>query len=90
MGTDTGPVGRFQGYFEHVEMEMMVEGGLTPPEVLVAATGRAADCLGLEASVGTIQAGRWGDLVALNADPRVDIRNTRAIHGVWIAGNQVR
>ncbi len=42
MGTDTGPAGRFQGFFEHLELEMMVDAGLTPMQVLVSATGDAA------------------------------------------------
>jgi len=90
MGTDSGPSGRFQGYFEHLEMEMMVEAGMTPEAVLVSSTGEAARCIGLEDAVGTVQPGRWADLVVLDADPREDIRNTREIHGVWIAGNRVR
>jgi imidazolonepropionase-like amidohydrolase len=89
MGTDTGPTGRFQGYFEHLEMEMMVEGGMSPRDVLVAATGGAAECLGM-GDLGTIRPGSWGDLVALDADPTADIRNTRRIHGVWVSGNRVR
>lgn len=89
MGTDSGPAGRFQGYFEHVEMEMMVQGGMSPRDVLIAATGGAADCLDLE-GLGTIRAGSWGDLVALEADPTVDIRNTRRIYGVWTSGNRIR
>ena len=44
MGTDTGPPGRFQGFFEHLELEMMVEAGLTPMQALVSATGDAARC----------------------------------------------
>jgi imidazolonepropionase-like amidohydrolase len=90
MGTDSGPSGRFQGYFEHLEMEMMVEAGMTPDAVLVSSTGEAARCIGLEDELGTLQPGRWADLVVLDADPREDIRNTREIHGVWIAGNRVR
>ena len=42
MGTDTGPAGRWQGFFEHLELEMMVEAGLTPMQAIVAATGAAA------------------------------------------------
>ncbi len=90
MGTDSGPSGRFQGYFEHVELEMMVEAGLSPEAALRAATGDAAGCIGLDGSVGTIESGVWADLVALDASPLADIRNTRRIHGVWIAGNRVR
>jgi imidazolonepropionase-like amidohydrolase len=90
MGTDSGPTGRFQGYFEHLEMEMMAEGGLSPTDVLIASTGEAARCIGLEGVVGTVSEGAWADFVVLDADPLADIRNTRAIHSVWIAGNQVR
>lgn len=92
MGTDTGTTfpGRFQGYFEHLELELMAEAGLAPEAVLRSATGEAARCLGLEGEVGTLQAGAWADLVVLDADPLEDIRNTREIHGVWIAGNRIR
>ena len=89
MGTDAGPFPeRFLGYFEHVEMEMMVEAGLTPVQALRAATADAARAMRVE-GVGTLTPGAWADLVALDADPRRDIRNTRTIAGVWIAGNPV-
>jgi len=90
LGTDSGPSGRFQGYFEHVEMEMMVEAGMTPEAVLRSSTGEAARCIGLDGILGTIAPGVWGDLVVLDENPLEDIRNTRTIHGVWIAGNRVR
>ena len=47
MGTDTGAnlMGRWQGYFEHVELELMVKAGLTPMQTLVSATGGAARAL---------------------------------------------
>jgi imidazolonepropionase-like amidohydrolase len=57
---------------------------------MLAATGDAARCIGLAGTVGTIEPGAWADLVALDASPLADIRNTRLIHGVWIAGNAVR
>lgn len=90
MGTDSGPFARFQGYFEHVEMEMMADGGLTPAEVIHASTGGAAECMGLAGSVGTFQPGAYADLVVLNADPLADITNTREIESVWISGNRIR
>ena len=89
MGTDTGQPGRFQGYFEHLEMEMMAEAGLTPMQVLVSATGEAARCMGLDVDLGTIEPGKRADLVVLQANPLSDIRNTRTIESVWINGNQV-
>jgi len=90
MGTDTGAqVGRWQGYFEHVEMELMVKAGLTPMQVLVAATGDAARVMRLGKDFGTIQPGKWADFLVLNADPLTDIRNTRQIDSVWIAGRRL-
>ena len=90
MGTDTGPFPeRFQGYFEHVELAMMVEAGMTPAQVLRAATVDAARTMRIE-DVGTLAPGAWADLLVLNQDPLRDIRNTRQIASVWIAGNVVK
>ena len=58
LGTDTGPMGRFQGYFELMELEMMGEGGLTPVQVLASATREAARCTGLDAELGTLESGK--------------------------------
>ena len=90
MGTDTGPAGRWQGFFEHLELEMMVESGLTPMQVIVAATGAAADCHGKSGQLGSIQTGAAADLLVLGANPLEDIRNTRQIRSIWIAGRQLQ
>ena len=87
-GTDTGPPARFQGYFEHEELRLMVEAGLTPTQALVAATSGAARCMGLP-SVGRLEPGAWADFLVLRADPLADIRNTKSLESVWIAGNRV-
>ena len=87
-GTDTGPPGRFQGFFEHLELEMMVQAGLTPMQALVAATGDAARCHGRAGQLGTLEKGAAADLLILMANPLDDIRNTRAIDAVWIAGRK--
>jgi imidazolonepropionase-like amidohydrolase len=87
-GTDSGPPGRFPGYFEQWEMELMVDAGLTPMQVITAATGSAARFLQAE-GLGTLQAGKWADLIVLNRDPLADIHNTRTIDAVYIAGNRV-
>jgi len=89
MGTDTGPPYRFQGYFEHLELEYMTKAGLTPMQALVSATSTAAQCLHAEDQTGTLTPGKWADLMVLSANPLDDIRNTRKIESVWIAGNQV-
>jgi imidazolonepropionase-like amidohydrolase len=88
MGTDAGPfANRFQGYFEHLEMEMMAEAGLTPSQILRAATGDAARAMRVD-GIGSITKGAWADFVVLDRDPLKDIRNTRSIASVWIAGNR--
>lgn len=88
MGTDTGPPARFQGYFEHMEMQMMVDAGMSPIEVIRASTGVAADCMGM-GDIGTLEPGKWGDLIVLDANPAEDIANSKTITSVWIAGNRV-
>jgi imidazolonepropionase-like amidohydrolase len=90
LGTDSGgQSGRFPGYFEHMEMDLMVASGLTPMEALVAATGGAARCLGLDADLGTLRAGRLADFLILGANPLEDIGNTRTLEAVWIGGRRV-
>lgn len=88
MGTDTGVPGRFPGFFEHWEMELMVDAGLSPSQVIVASTKSGAEFLRAK-DLGTLEVGKWADLIVLSADPRANIRNTRAIEAVYIAGNQV-
>jgi imidazolonepropionase-like amidohydrolase len=91
MGTDTASpndLGRWPGYFEHTEMEMMVQSGMTPMQVITAATAGAARILRLD-NLGSIAVGKEADLVVLNANPLTDIRNTRQIDSVWIAGRQL-
>ena len=87
-GTDTGPPARFQGYFEHMELALMADAGLSPMQILVSATRDAARCLGLD-DVGTLERGKWADFVVLTEDPLADILNSRSIESVWIAGNRV-
>ncbi|HEY8176309.1 MAG TPA: amidohydrolase family protein [Gemmatimonadaceae bacterium] len=89
MGTDTGPTGRFQGYFELMELELMVKAGLTPRQALDAATRGAARCMKLDRDLGTLEPGKWADFVVLDADPLSNISNVRRISSVWIAGNKV-
>jgi len=90
MGTDTGPAARFQGYFEHMEFDLMAEAGLTPEEILRSATGVAAECLRLDNEIGTLRPNRWADFVVLTENPLMDIRNARSIESVWIAGQPLQ
>jgi imidazolonepropionase-like amidohydrolase len=90
MGTDTGPPARFQGYFELMELELMAKAGLAPQKVLASATRDAARCMKLDREIGTLEANKWADFVALDADPLADISNVKKINAVYIAGNRVQ
>jgi imidazolonepropionase-like amidohydrolase len=89
MGTDTGPPARFQGYFEHMELEMMVKAGLTPMQAIVAATSDAARCMKKGDTLGVLRPGAFADFVIYRDDPTSDIRATRTIESVWVGGHKV-
>jgi imidazolonepropionase-like amidohydrolase len=63
----------------HMEMEHLVSAGLTSLQAIHAATGGAARILGADKDLGTIEVGKWADLVLLDADPIADIGNARRI-----------
>lgn len=71
MGTDAGvmPHGR-----NLRELSLMAEIGMTPMETIVASTKTAAECLGWEDRVGTLEAGKLADVVIARHDPLLDIR----------------
>ncbi len=82
VGTDTAEPYCPPGWALHQELELLVQSGLTPADALVAATLNNAGILKAEDLLGSITAGKIADLVILDADPTVDVRNTRAIHSV--------
>ena len=90
MGTDTGPLGRFQGYFELMELEMMVDAGMTPAEAMQSATSVAARCLQTDKELGSLQPGKWADFVVLDASPLERIQNIRRQQGVFIGGERLK
>ncbi len=87
-GTDSGMPARFMGYFEHLEMQMMADAGLTPMQIIVSATRNPAEYLGLKA-LGTLSPGHRADFIVLNADPLADIGNMKKISDVFIGGVKV-
>jgi imidazolonepropionase-like amidohydrolase len=69
----------------HVEMEDMVAAGMTPAQVIVAATRNSAEFLRL-ANAGAVEAGKSADFLVLEANPLDDITNTRRIAAVYLRG----
>lgn len=82
VGTDASAT----GYTVHREMGLFVEAGLTAYQALHAATAEAARYLRREGEFGTLVPGASADMVMLDANPLVDIANTRLIRGVMIRG----
>jgi imidazolonepropionase-like amidohydrolase len=85
-GTDVSNPFCFPGFSLHDELELLVKAGFTPLEALQSATRGPAEFLGKQRDLGTVETGKWADLVLLDADPLADITNTRKIAGVMIAG----
>lgn len=70
------------------EMELLLEGGLTPMDTLVAATSRAAKCLDIADSIGTVQVGKCADLIVTDGDPLKDVRAIGKLD--WVIKGGVR
>ena len=79
LGTDAGNPLTLHGASVPMELEAMQAAGLTPLDVLMAATRNGARALGLGQHEGTVTAGATADLVVLDADPLTDIRNVRRV-----------
>ncbi len=90
LGTDSGaqPV-RTQGFSEHLEMELLVQAGLTPLQAITIATKNAATAMKINEHYGTIEKDKTADLIILDANPAQDIKNTRKISAVYKAGEVV-
>ena len=88
-GTDSGPGARFPGYLQHMELQLMVDAGLTPERALITATSAAAACLSLD-DVGVLEAGRRADFLVLGADPLADIANTKSLEAVYVGGGRIQ
>jgi imidazolonepropionase-like amidohydrolase len=89
VGTDAGNIGTPHGPAIHREMELMVEAGMRPFDVLVGATRTASEIMGRADVVGTLSKGKLADLVLTNADPVINIRNTQRIFRVMKGGRWV-
>ncbi|HXD15371.1 MAG TPA: amidohydrolase family protein [Vicinamibacterales bacterium] len=89
LGSDTaGDANRWIGMMTLVEFENMVAAGLTPAEVIVAATRDAAAVLRLD-QLGTVASGKSADFIVLDANPLDNIANVRKIARVYLRGQEV-
>lgn len=77
--------GEFQGLGSHWEMWMLASGGMTPLQVLRCATLSGAEAIGLSQDIGSLEPGKFADLVIYDANPLENIRNTNTIH--WVMKN---
>jgi imidazolonepropionase-like amidohydrolase len=86
LGTDAGVSAKYSfGFAEHHELAMYVRLGLTPAQAIVAATSRPTEVLRIH-DTGVLAKGKRADFIVLNANPLVNIRNTRSIESVYLAG----
>lgn len=81
-----GAHGQLQGLGAHWEMWMFAQGGMSPLEVLRAATLAGAQAIGLDQDIGSIEPGKLADLVVLEGNPLEDIRQTERVAMVMING----
>jgi imidazolonepropionase-like amidohydrolase len=86
-GTDAG-VGAPYGFSAHAELADMVAAGMTPADVIVAATRTSAEVMRLD-RLGTLASGKSADFIVLDANPLEDITNTRRIAQVYLRGQRV-
>jgi len=90
VGTDGGGQqgDQFIGWTMHTELENMVTAGMTPAQVIVAATRTSAGIAGLD-DLGMVVPGKSADFVVLDANPLDNITNTRRINRVYMRGAEI-
>ena len=87
-GTDTGNAYCFPGFSLHDELALLVESGVTPLGALQAATSNAALFMKATDKYGIVAPGKVADMVLLDADPLIDIQNTKKIAAVFLGGRE--
>jgi imidazolonepropionase-like amidohydrolase len=88
-GTDSGGAADryfIQGWFEHRQMELMRDAGLTPMQIIQSFSKNNAEMLGIDRDFGTLEKGKAADLLVLTRNPLDDITNMRALEAVYLGG----
>jgi imidazolonepropionase-like amidohydrolase len=90
-GTDSGgEANRFfiQGFFEHRQMELMRDAGLTPMQIIQSFSKNNAEMLGIDQDFGILAKGKAADLLVLAKNPLDDITNMRTMEAVYLGGKK--
>ena len=90
-GTDSGgaPDRYFiQGWFEHRQMELMRDAGLTPMQIIQSFSRYNSELLGIDSELGTLAKGKAADLLVLTKNPLDDITHMRTIEAVYLGGKK--
>ncbi len=90
-GTDSGgDPNRFfvQGFFEHRQMELMRDAGLTPMQIIQSFSKNNSELLGIDKDFGTLAEGKAADLLVLARNPLKDITNMRSLEAVYLGGQK--
>jgi imidazolonepropionase-like amidohydrolase len=88
-GTDIPNLGLVPGESLHHELELLVEAGISPLDVIKVATRNGADAIGILNKVGTIEPGKEADMIVLTANPVTNISNTKKIEAIINEGKFV-
>jgi imidazolonepropionase-like amidohydrolase len=90
-GTDSGGDSNryfIQGFYEHRQMELLIQAGLTPMQVIQAFSKSNSELLGIDKDFGTLAKGKAADLLVLTTSPLDDIANMRAIETIYLGGKR--
>jgi imidazolonepropionase-like amidohydrolase len=89
LGTDSGSADTFPGYFELREMRKMVEAGMTPAQVITAATSVAAEIIGAD-DLGALAVGKSADFLTFSNNPAEKIENLESMGQLYIKGAEIQ
>jgi len=90
-GTDSGGASEryfTQGFFEHRQMELLLQAGLTPMQIIQSFSKNASEMLGIDKDFGTLAKGKAADLLVLAKNPLDDIANMRTFEAVYLGGKK--